>query len=168
MPEVAWTKQQNERVEEDRRRFLENRKNIVRKRADALQLMDHVQGHATIYWFAHPNLNTPLRVFNWVFECHIPPGGSSGLHVHPAEAVIRILEGKGYSIVDGQRYDWEEGDVVCVPSGLPHRHVNASDTQLVRFLGVQATQLYELLGMGDVKTLEAAPDLKDAIGAPKG
>lgn len=45
-------------------------------------------------------------------------------HRHTVEAVIHWLRGKGYSIIDGQRYDWEAGDFVCVPVFAWHRHVN--------------------------------------------
>lgn len=45
-------------------------------------------------------------------------------HRHTVEAVIHWLAGKGYSIVDGKRYDWEAGDFICVPIFAWHRHVN--------------------------------------------
>lgn len=165
MPEVTWIRDQNRQVEEGKQKYREARKNLVRKREQALQSYDLCDGHTKMYWYAHHNLNTPLRVFNWVFESGIPPGKTTGLHTHTAEAVIYILEGKGYSIVDGERYDWEEGDIVCVPSGTAHRHCNASETRPVRYLGIQATQFYNFLGLGEVKTLEAAPGLEEAFKA---
>jgi gentisate 1,2-dioxygenase len=45
-------------------------------------------------------------------------------HRHTVEAVIHWLAGKGYSIVDGKRYDWEAGDFICVPIFAWHRHIN--------------------------------------------
>jgi gentisate 1,2-dioxygenase len=48
-------------------------------------------------------------------------------HRHTVEAVIHWLAGKGYSIVDGIRYDWEAGDFICVPIFAWHRHVNLGD-----------------------------------------
>jgi len=48
-------------------------------------------------------------------------------HRHTVEAVIHWLARKGYSIVDGKRYDWEAGDFICVPIFAWHRHVNLSD-----------------------------------------
>ena len=48
-------------------------------------------------------------------------------HRHTVEAVIHWLAGKGYSIVDGKRYDWEAGDFICVPIFAWHRHVNLAD-----------------------------------------
>jgi gentisate 1,2-dioxygenase len=63
----------------------------------------------------------------------LPPGGEEGQkwktlgHRHTVEAVIYWLSGHGYSIIDGIRYDWGPGDIVCVPMFAWHRHVNESD-----------------------------------------
>jgi len=44
----------------------------------------------------------------------LQPGARSGNHRHFVEALFYILEGKGYEIHDGIRYDWEAGDlIVC-------------------------------------------------------
>ena len=32
------------------------------------------------------------------------------------------------SIINGQRFDWQERDIFCVPSWAWHEHVNASQT----------------------------------------
>jgi len=52
-------------------------------------------------------------------------------HRHTVEAVIYIVKGHGYSIIDGVRYDWEEGDFMCVPVFAWHRHVNLSNEDMV-------------------------------------
>jgi gentisate 1,2-dioxygenase len=63
----------------------------------------------------------------------LPAGGEEGQkwktlgHRHTVEAVIYWLSGYGYSIIDGIRYDWKGGDIVCVPMFSWHRHVNESD-----------------------------------------
>src|SRR5262249_28817258 len=38
-----------------------------------------------------------------------------------------VVEGAGYSIVDGQRLDWADKDVFTVPTWTFHEHVNSSD-----------------------------------------
>jgi quercetin dioxygenase-like cupin family protein len=48
-------------------------------------------------------------------------------HRHTVEAVIHWLRGKGYSVVDGKRYDWEAGDFICVPMFAWHLHVVLSE-----------------------------------------
>jgi gentisate 1,2-dioxygenase len=55
------------------------------------------------------------------------PHSRSHKHAHP-EAYLYVLEGRGYSIMDGQRYEWEKGDVVHVPPGMvEHQHFNPTD-----------------------------------------
>lgn len=64
---------------------------------------------------------------------HLPGGGEENQkwktigHRHTVEAVIYYLQGYGYSVIDGKRYDWEAGDFICVPQFAWHRHVNLSD-----------------------------------------
>src|SRR5437870_5995840 len=53
------------------------------------------------------------------------PGGKSQKHGHVNEAAFYILDGKGYEIHDGVRYDWSAGDVAIVHNNCVHQHFNA-------------------------------------------
>jgi gentisate 1,2-dioxygenase len=67
----------------------------------------------------------------------IPPGGEEGAkwktigHRHTVEAVIHIVQGEGYSVIDGVKYPWTAGDFICVPMFSWHRHVNTSRGDMV-------------------------------------
>jgi len=52
-------------------------------------------------------------------------------HRHLIDAVIYIVQGHGYSIIDGNRYDWGPGDFMCVPTFAWHRHVNTEDVPVI-------------------------------------
>jgi quercetin dioxygenase-like cupin family protein len=55
------------------------------------------------------------------------PHTSSHCHTH-TEAVLYVLEGVGFSEIDGQHYDWEAGDAVQIPPKMTrHEHFNPSD-----------------------------------------
>jgi quercetin dioxygenase-like cupin family protein len=55
------------------------------------------------------------------------PHTSSHCHSH-TEAMLYVLEGVGFSEIDGRRYDWEAGDAVHVPPKMTrHEHFNPSD-----------------------------------------
>jgi mannose-6-phosphate isomerase-like protein (cupin superfamily) len=57
------------------------------------------------------------------------PHTSSHCHSH-TEAVLYVLEGVGFSEIDGEHYDWEAGDAVHVPPKMTrHEHFNPSDTR---------------------------------------
>jgi gentisate 1,2-dioxygenase len=41
--------------------------------------------------------------------------------------LVSPFEGRGYSIIDGERFDWKEFDTLAVPGGTWCQHVNESD-----------------------------------------
>jgi alpha-ketoglutarate-dependent taurine dioxygenase len=52
-----------------------------------------------------------------LFHFHLEeyaPGGKSQKHGHVNEAAFYILDGEGYEIHDGVRYDWKAGDIAIV------------------------------------------------------
>jgi mannose-6-phosphate isomerase-like protein (cupin superfamily) len=56
----------------------------------------------------------------------------SGRHRHQGGLVIFILAGKGYSVYDGERHDWEAGDLLLLPmtpGGIEHQHFNTDPEQ---------------------------------------
>jgi mannose-6-phosphate isomerase-like protein (cupin superfamily) len=83
------------------------------------------------------------------------PRSGSHRHAH-TEAMLYVLEGNGYSMIDGQRYDWQEGDAVHVPPRMTvHEHFNDSDarTRTLRIeFGVRF--LYEALWSGYEKVVD--------------
>lgn len=83
-------------------------------------------------------------------QCHfvrIDPGGSNGGHGHQNEAAFYILEGHGYEIHDGQRYEWQAGDLVVVHNDSRHQHFNASPTEPALALVFKAKALWMYLGL---------------------
>jgi quercetin dioxygenase-like cupin family protein len=57
------------------------------------------------------------------------PGGKTQKHGHVNEAAFYILDGAGYEVHDGTRYDWKAGDVAIVHNNCVHQHFNASEFQ---------------------------------------
>jgi quercetin dioxygenase-like cupin family protein len=60
-------------------------------------------------------------------HCHfvtVGPGGRDKGHGHQNEALFYILQGKGFDMHDGVRYDWEAGDAVAVHNDSVHWHNN--------------------------------------------
>lgn len=54
-------------------------------------------------------------------------GERTKAHRHTGSFVYQVAKGKGYSIIGGKRFEWEERDIFCVPSWVWHEHGNASD-----------------------------------------
>jgi len=82
-----------------------------------------------------------------MFIAQIDPGGRTGKHRHFNEAMIYILEGRGHSIIDGERYEWGQGDVISVPLYSWHHHVNDDPVRPVRYLGVTNIPLLRAMGL---------------------
>ncbi len=52
---------------------------------------------------------------------------------HTGSVICQVATGRGWSEVGGQRFDWEEKDVFCVPSWTPYRHGAAGGEDAVLF-----------------------------------
>lgn len=75
----------------------------------------------------------------------IPVGGHSGAHKHGEEAIF-IVDGTGYSIVDGLKYEWRRHSCVAIPFGAVHQHFNTGDVP-VRYLSILSVHLEHLCGL---------------------
>jgi gentisate 1,2-dioxygenase len=93
-----------------------------------------------------PVLAAPMKSFE-LFLQEFVPGGASDMQRHHHEAVHYVISGRGYSEIGDRRYDWGQGDFVCVPPMMWHRHYNASETEPVRMLLIENSRLLESLGL---------------------
>ena len=65
------------------------------------------------------------------------PGGIIQLHTHPEEHEIYVLEGKAKLLSDdGNDRIAKKGDVVFIPSDLPHGYDNTESTESFKFICV--------------------------------
>lgn len=55
------------------------------------------------------------------------PGERTLAHRQVGNFVYQCAKGEGYSIINGQRFDWRERDIFVVPAWMYHEHANASD-----------------------------------------
>ena len=85
------------------------------------------------------------------------PGGKSHKHGHVNEAAFYILDGAGYEIHDGVRYDWKAGEVAIVHNNCVHQHFNASESEPARMLVIKTKPMYLFMNMLFQKTLEKMP-----------
>jgi gentisate 1,2-dioxygenase len=84
------------------------------------------------------------------FHIHLEeygPGGKSQKHGHVNEAAFYILDGEGYEIHDGIRYDWKAGDIAIVHNNCVHQHFNASSDKPARALVLKTKPMYLFMNM---------------------
>jgi quercetin dioxygenase-like cupin family protein len=94
------------------------------------------QHYATKYLALPGNGFRPASVaVTHIFE--EPSGYHGGRHAH-LEATLLVLEGNGYSEINGEEYRWEVGDVLHVPPAMyEHQHSNDTD-HTIRYLRFQS------------------------------
>lgn len=84
---------------------------------------------------------------NWTIFCH-EVRHHSGKHRHQGGKALFVIKGKGYSVVDGVRFDWQEGDLICLPvkkGGCVHQHFNV-DGKPSRWVAMHTSPIFDLLG----------------------
>lgn len=84
------------------------------------------------------------------FHIHLEeyaPGGRSQKHGHVNEAAFYILDGEGYEVHDGIRYDWKAGDIAIVHNNCVHQHFNASETKPARALVIKTKPMFMFMNM---------------------
>jgi gentisate 1,2-dioxygenase len=61
----------------------------------------------------------------------------SGMHTmahrHVHSAIYHVLEGNGFTIIDGQKFEWEKGDFFILPPWSFHEHVNTGEEDVYLF-----------------------------------
>lgn len=92
-----------------------------------------------------------------MFEEVLSPEGKSQKHYHQNEAFMYVLEGKGYEIHDGERYEWEAGDLVLIHGGCVHQHFSADPDNPCRVLIINPKPLYMFLNLIYQGHLEGPP-----------
>jgi len=48
-------------------------------------------------------------------------------------SVFCVRQGKGRSVIDGQAFDWEKGDIVAIPSWALHQHACSGNEDAILF-----------------------------------
>ncbi|MEM7570302.1 MAG: cupin domain-containing protein, partial [Pseudomonadota bacterium] len=62
------------------------------------------------------------------------PGEHIVPHRHNSYAVYHILQGTGYSILDGKKFRWKKGDTLVCPAMASHEHINDGEEQVIQYV----------------------------------
>jgi quercetin dioxygenase-like cupin family protein len=106
-------------------------------------------GH--LRWYLHPRLADRATHAHYMFELEIPPGSRSGRLHHQGGVLHLVVEGSGYTELDGKLYEWQATDLVGVPAkhrGVTFQHVNT--------------------GTGRVRMMVAYPNFDSSLGPEMG
>ncbi|MSQ50085.1 MAG: cupin domain-containing protein [Betaproteobacteria bacterium] len=81
------------------------------------------------YEYRNPRTGGPVMPTMGAQLDLLHPGNQTKPRRHTGNIIYQVAAGRGYSEVGGQRFDWEEKDIFCVPSWTPYQHVNASGAE---------------------------------------
>ncbi|MBI4286227.1 MAG: cupin domain-containing protein [Chloroflexi bacterium] len=83
------------------------------------------------------------------FRKNMKPGKPSTFHHgHQYDAAFYVLEGKGFEIHDGKRFEWEAGDMYFVrPGGCVHQHFNADPEKPARVLVFASLPMFHAMNL---------------------
>lgn len=75
------------------------------------------------------------------------PGQLTNKHRHTYETVLFVIEGKGYTEIEGEKVEWQAGDAVYIPVWAWHRHQNLSDTEPAKYIACENAPQLQHLGV---------------------
>lgn len=73
-------------------------------------------------------------------------GTSSPLVQETASSVYHVVEGSGWSIIDGQRFSWQKGDTFCIPAWNEYQHFANEDSTTVYLYRFDDKPMLKALG----------------------
>lgn len=90
----------------------------------------------------------------------------SGSHRHQGGGVtIFVLEGKGYTVIDGEQFYWEEGDLILLPcrsNGVVHQHFNTEPGKSCKWVAFIYLPFWNLL-LSETTQVEVSPDYRPKV-----
>ena len=75
------------------------------------------------------------------------PGEQSKAHRHTGSAIYHVARGSGRTIIDGQCFNWRQGDIIAQPPWALHEHANASASDDAVLFSIQDTPVLDALGL---------------------
>ncbi|MCH6544639.1 MAG: cupin domain-containing protein [Deltaproteobacteria bacterium] len=96
--------------------------------------------------YLNPNTGGPVLPTMGCYIQAIRAGVHTKAHRQVNSAVYHAFEGSGYTIINGQRFDWEQGDFFVVPPWAWHEHANEGQQESILF-SIQDTPVMKALGL---------------------
>lgn len=76
---------------------------------------------------------------------HLNPGQSTRKHRHNYETVLYVTRGRGYTMIEDRKVEWQAGDAIYVPVWAWHNHANTGD-QPAEYLACENTPMLQNIG----------------------
>ncbi len=97
--------------------------------------------------YRHPQTGGPVLPTMGCMIQLLRPGEHTRAHRHTGSAVYHVVNGAGYTIIDGKRFDWSKGDIVALPPWAMHEHANSSASADAVLFSIQDLPVLKALGV---------------------
>jgi len=85
----------------------------------------------------------------------LPAGFRGKAHRHVHSNVVHVFKGQGYTVMNGVKFEWSEGDFFVIPSWTWHEHVNTSETEESWLFSTNDLPIMEAFDFERVEALES-------------
>lgn len=117
----------------------EQRKNGVQVvKESQLPLETNRQG--LMRWYMHPDIKDTLLSTFLFYSQEIPPNSRSGRLKFQGDQVVYVVEGTGYTVLDGVKIPWKAGDLLNLPlrkPGIVVQHFNTDAETTAKLIAVE-------------------------------
>ena len=113
---------------------------LLRRAAEPSDPFDDV-----IVEYREPGTGRPVVPALGCYLQMLRPGVRTQPHRETSSAVYHVVAGRGFTVIDDERYDWREGDFLAVPPRALHAHANEGASAAILY-SVQDVPLLRALG----------------------
>ena len=117
------------------------------KALDALRAHDGSPFDGIALEYRHPQTGGPVLPTMACWVQLLRPGEQTKAHRHTGSAVYHVVKGAGRTIIDGQCFNWCQGDILALPPWALHEHANGSASADAVLFSIQDTPVLNALGL---------------------
>lgn len=92
---------------------------------------DAYDGYAVEYINPSTGSTSHPNIASWIQK--LPAGFAGKAHRHTHATIYHVFKGSGYSVINGVKFSWSQGDFFVVPNWAWHEHVNTSNADALLF-----------------------------------
>ena len=120
--------------------------NLTKQSLDGMSQLeaDPVDGYAVEY--INPSTGKDANGRIGARMQKLPAGFEGKAHRHVHSCVYYVHQGKGYTVMNGTRFDWEAGDFFAIPAWTWHEHVNTSQNEDAFLFSINDLPILEPFG----------------------
>ena len=100
--------------------------------SDTLRRLDAAAPDPSGPFATNVQLGNPAMDTIGLHMMRLSPRVRTAIHRSTANNVYAVVRGSGTTSVDGERFEWNRGDVIAAPAWRPHFHEAAADALMLR------------------------------------